>query len=207
MIRAADPSGQAAPLVAIPSQTVGPFFHFCLTADPSLGRLAGPDATGERLRLEVRVLDGNGDPVPDAMVEIWQANSEGIYPGPPRAAGGTAADAVRPRPAFVSHGRLPTDENGVCVFDTIRPGRVEDAQGRLQASHINVCLFARGLLRQLYTRIYFDGDPVLDEDAAVALVPRERRDTLLARQVSEEPSRWQFDLRLQGDRETVFFDL
>ena len=192
----------AAELVAIPSQTVGPFFHFGLTTDHAQGQLAGPGAAGERLRLEVRVLDGQGQPVPDAMVEIWQADSAGQYVRPAAASGGDAQ-----RPAFVSYGRLPTDEHGVCTFETIRPGRVADGQGGLQATHVNVCLFARGLLRQLHTRVYFDGDSALEEDAALMLVPRERRDTLLAHRAAGEPMRWQFDLRMQGERETVFFDL
>jgi protocatechuate 3,4-dioxygenase alpha subunit len=196
------PTTPAAPaeveLVASPSQTVGPFFHFGMTTDASLGRLAGQGAAGERIRLRVRVLDGEGVPVPDAMVEIWQADADGAYVVPGR---------LTERPAFVSYGRLPTDESGVCTFDTIRPGRVPDQQGARQASHVNICLFARGLLRQLHTRVYFAGDPYLGEDAALALVPAERRDTLLAAESAGEAGLWTFDLRLQGERETVFFSV
>jgi protocatechuate 3,4-dioxygenase alpha subunit len=189
---------RGAPPVAIPSQTVGPFFHFGLTTDASLGRLAGPGALGDPLRLEVRVLDGQGVPVPDAMVEIWQADAQGVYVERPD---GEA------RPAFVSSGRLPTDETGVCTFDTVRPGRAPDGQGGRQAAHVNVCLFARGLLRQLHTRVYFAGDPALEGDAALARVPADRRDTLLAGPSKHDPELWQFELRLQGERETVFFDV
>jgi protocatechuate 3,4-dioxygenase alpha subunit len=190
--------GEDVPLVAVPSQTLGPFFHFGMTTDTSLGRLAGPDAKGEPLRLAVRVLDGHGEPVPDAMVEIWQANADGDYVRQPD---------PQERPPFVSSGRLSTDEKGVCTFETIRPGRVADGRGGRQAAHVNICLFARGLLRQLHTRVYFAGDPAIAEDAAVALVPADRRDTLLATRADADPGLWRFDLRLQGDRETVFFDL
>jgi protocatechuate 3,4-dioxygenase alpha subunit len=192
-------SEQQKDLVASPSQTVGPFFHFALTTDAALGVLAGSGAAGQRIRLTVRVLDGHGDPVPDAMVEIWQADADGIYVSPPR------RDGDGPRPPFVGYGRLPTNAEGACMFETITPGRVPDGQGGEQAAHVNVCLFARGLLRQLHTRVYFPGDPALDSDAAMALVPEERRDTLLATLTGE--GRWHFDLRLQGDGETVFFDL
>jgi protocatechuate 3,4-dioxygenase alpha subunit len=186
-----------APLVATPSQTVGPFFHFGLAASPSLGRLAGPGAKGDRIALRVRVYDGDGVPVPDALVEIWQADADGaVTAGPP------PADA-----SFSGFGRLATSDEGSCEFETVRPGRMPDGQGGRQASHVNVCFFARGLLRHIHTRIYFAADPSLAEDAALALVPASRRETLLAHRDPGDPSRWIFDLRLQGERETVFFDL
>ncbi len=185
--------------VATPSQTVGPFFHFGLTTDETLGRLAASGASGERIDLRIRVLDGDGVPVPDAMIELWQADAEGRYVEPP------ARDGRTPRPAFTGYGRLPTDADGACTFETIRPGRVADDRGGLQAAHINVCLFARGLLRQLHTRIYFAGDPALDEDAVLRMVPADRRATLLARHAGG--ASWTIDLRMQGDDETVFLDL
>jgi len=191
-------SEQHKDLVASPSQTVGPFFHFALTTDAALGALAGPGAAGERIQLTVRVLDGHGDPVPDAMVEIWQANADGVYVSPPR------RDSDGPRPAFVSYGRLPTSDDGACTFETIRPGLVPEPGAR-QAAHVNICLFARGLLRQLHTRVYFEGDPALGDDPVLALVPEARRQTLFA--TPQGHGRWHFDLRLQGDGETVFFDL
>jgi protocatechuate 3,4-dioxygenase alpha subunit len=193
-----DWSARDAPLVAIPSQTIGPFFHFGMTAAGSLGVLAGPGAKGTPMRIELRVLDGHGEPVPDAMVEIWQADADGVYVDRPQG---------QERPSFVSSGRLPSDETGVCTFETIRPGRVPDGEGGWQAAHINVCLFARGLLRQLHTRVYFTGDAALGEDAALALVPAERRHTLLAHPSEADRDVWRFTLRLQGDEETVFFDL
>jgi protocatechuate 3,4-dioxygenase alpha subunit len=108
---------------------------------------------------------------------------------------------------FCGFGRLPTREDGTCTFETIRPGRVPDHRGGLQASHVNVCVFARGLLRHLYTRIYFDRDAALADDIVLALVPEDRRATLLAHQELDGSGRWTFDIKLQGENETVFFDL
>jgi protocatechuate 3,4-dioxygenase, alpha subunit len=186
-------------LIATSSQTVGPFFHFGLADHATLGCLVRADTRGERIRLTIRVVDGDGTPLPDALVELWQADADGVYVRPD-----DAKDVLAP-PGFCGFGRMPTGANGTCVFETIRPGQVRDAQGRPQAAHINVCLFARGLLRQVYTRIYFDGDEALAEDAVLALVPESRRPTLVATESS--PGDWAFDIRLQGDRESVFFDL
>lgn len=180
-------------LVASPSQTVGPFFDFGMTLpNTALGQMAGPDTAGERILLRIRVYDGEDAPVPDAMVELWQADASGAYPGVPD------REPATPGLAFLGWGRLGTNEAGACEFHTIRPGAVQGA------SHINVCLFARGLLRHVFTRIYFAGDPALSGDPVLALVPEERRETLLARL---ERDVWVFDLRLQGEGETVFFDL
>jgi protocatechuate 3,4-dioxygenase alpha subunit len=185
-------------LVATASETVGPFFHFGLATDAAMGRVADRSAKGEFITLRFRVTDGDGSPVPDALVEIWQVDAEGVEALPP------SAGAM---PAFRGFGRLPTAEDGTCEFETVRPGRVPDGQGGLQASHINVCLFARGLLRQLHTRVYFEGDAALEEDAALALVPADRRRTLMARRDPRSQDRWLFDLRLQGKDETVFFNV
>jgi protocatechuate 3,4-dioxygenase, alpha subunit len=186
-------------LVASASQTVGPFFHFGLTTNEAQGQIAGPHTPGERIRLRVRVRDGAGADIPDAMVELWQANAAGTYVEAP--------DHADPAPgrSFLGWGRLPTGEDGSCEFQTIRPGRVAAGDGRLQASHINMCLFMRGLLRHLYTRIYFAGDPALPEDGAWNLVPAERRDTLLAHEV--EAGLWAFDIHMQGAQETVFLNV
>jgi protocatechuate 3,4-dioxygenase alpha subunit len=191
-------------LVATSSQTVGPFFHFALADNATLGCLVGADTRGERIRLRIRVLDGDGAAVPDALIELWQADADGVYVRPQ-----DPKDILTPT-GFCGFGRLPTGADGVCVFETIRPaaprtGAERDAQGRTQAPHINVCLLARGLLRQIYTRIYFAGDPDLEADAVLALVPKDRRATLFAQPGG--PGEWAFDLRLQGDAETVFFDL
>jgi protocatechuate 3,4-dioxygenase, alpha subunit len=181
----------AVSLIATSSQTVGPFFHFGLAANTTLGKIAAADAKGERIGMRVQVLDGDYLPVPDALIEIYQADADGQYG----------------RPEFPGFGRLATDENGGCVFDTIRPGAVSDGRGGVQAPHLNVCVFARGLLRQVYTRIYFSGDDRLPADPILGLVPPERRQTLEARPVDGAPAAWEFTIQLQGERETVFFDL
>jgi protocatechuate 3,4-dioxygenase alpha subunit len=158
------------------SQTVGPFFHFGLTPKPN-GRLVDRLSGGEAITLVIRVTDGDGAPLNDAVVEVVQ---EGVL------------------------GRMPTGEDGTCVFETIRP-RVSASEPANTSPHLFVCLFARGLLRHLHTRIYFAGDPVLERDPVLALVPQDRRQTLLARADDAAGRRWTFDLRLQGAGETVFF--
>jgi protocatechuate 3,4-dioxygenase, alpha subunit len=177
------------------SQTVGPFFHFALGPDATQGCLVSPDTEGERIRLRIRVLDGDGAAVPDALIEIYQADAAGAYarPGHPS--------------RFSGFGRLPTGSDGACEFQTIRPGAVDDGRAGRQAPHVNVCILARGLLRHLFTRIYFDGDPALDSDPLLALVPAERRRTLTARAAGADAAVWEFDVRLQGQDETVFFDV
>lgn len=182
------------------SQTVGPYFHLELTEHGSLGQMAGEGARGQRIRLHCRVLDGDGVPVPDAMIELWQANAEGKYDHQ------EDTQAKQVDPAFHGFGRLPTRDDGTCTFDTIKPGRVPGMEGRLQAPHVNVSVFARGLLKQLTTRIYFAGDPANDEDMVLALVPQERRHTLMAQLDGADPS-WRFEIRLCGDNETVFFNV
>lgn len=181
------------PSTRTPSQTVGPFFDFSLTPDTTYGRVF-PDSAS-RLSLAVRVMDGAGDPVPDAIVEIWQACD---VPG---------GDA--------GFGRLGTREDGSCEFDTVRP--FDPSEG---AAHINICLFARGLLRHLHTRLYFADDPRVASDPVLALVPAARRATLIAERRSAgspdgspDPAGndarpvYAFDIHLQGPRETVFFDV
>jgi len=187
------------PLVASPSQTIGPFFHVGPGATDQLGRMANAGTAGEAIALRIRLLDGQGTPVSDALIELWQANAAGTYSDPATPSGGTA-------PAFAGFGRLGTDEDGWCRFETIRPGSVRAADGAMQAPHINVCVHARGLLRQLYTRIYFDGDSALDADPLLALVPAERRASLLATR-SPHDGTWEFVIHLQGQDETAFFDV
>jgi protocatechuate 3,4-dioxygenase alpha subunit len=191
-------------LIATPSQTVGPFFHFGLVRDSAGGTMAGPGTRGERITLRIRVSDGDGRPVPDAIVELWQADADGRYVRPEEASPPAVVDAS---PGFTGFGRMPTSPDGTCVFETIRPGVVADPDGRFQAAHIDVCFFARGLLRHLYSRIYFAGDDRLDQDVVLASVPADRRQTLLATRVDGAQGDWSFDLRLQGTGETVLFDL
>lgn len=185
-----------------PSQTVGPFFQVELTAERRCVRcITGPEAKGERVWLVCQVLDGAGAPVSDAMIEIWQADAEGRYSST-EDPNGKNAD-----PACHGFGRMATDESGRCEFETIRPGRVPGPDGVLQAPHFLVAVFARGLLKQLFARIYFASDPANADDPVLALVPQERQSTLMA---SPDPSRagcWNFNIRLQGEQETVFFDV
>jgi len=188
-------------LVTSPFQTIGPFFHFALTADKALGCLAGAGARGERIRLACRVRDGHGEAVDDAMIEIWQADAGGKYDHP------DDSQEKAPDPAFLGFGRLATNDAGVCVFETVKPGRVPGPPGALQAPHISVSIFARGLLRPLVTRVYFAGDPANAQDPVLALAPEDRQDTLMAHPDPGQPGLWNFEIRLQGERETVFFDV
>lgn len=187
-------------LVPTPSQTVGPFFKIELTTDEHCVKcVAGPHAKGERVWITFRVLDGDGTPVDDAMLEIWQADASGKYNHP---------EDLQPKqlsPGWIGFGRLATQEDGRCVLETIKPGRV--SYGTLQAPHLNVAVFARGMLKQLYTRVYFSGDPANEDDPTLQLVPPDRRQTLVAQPDPVRPGHWLLDLRLQGDLETVFFDV
>jgi len=182
-----------------PSQTVGPFFAYCLTPDAYDARgiagreVATADAPGARIHIEGRVLDGAGEPVPDAMIEIWQAEAQGRYPD-------TTGNV-----AFRGFGRAETDVEGRFVFVTVKPGPVPGPGGALQAPHIAVSVFARGLLNRLATRIYFADEPANAEDPVLALAPPERRETLVARREAEGV--YAFDIRLQGEDETVFFEI
>lgn len=187
--------------VPTPSQTAGPYLHIGLTNKHSITRIAEATIPGERVLLKCRVLDADGKPLNDAMIEIWQADHQGKYnhPDDPRAAqSGTG---------FRGFGRAATDEDGACEFETIRPGRVPGPEGKQQAPHLNLAVFARGILLQLQTRIYFDGEAANGNDPVLALVPADRRETLMARRDPANPNSWLFDIRLRGDRETVFFDV
>jgi protocatechuate 3,4-dioxygenase alpha subunit len=187
--------------VPTPSQTVGPYFHIGLTNKHSVARIGAPEVPGERVHLTCRVLDLNGAPVPDAMIEVWQADSEGKYNHP------ADPQAQEPESSFYGFGRAATNENGACEFETIRPGCVPGPGNKPQAPHLNIAAYARGILLQLYTRIYFAGDAANESDPVLALVPAERRHTLMARPASEGADSWRFDIRLRGDQETVFFDV
>jgi protocatechuate 3,4-dioxygenase, alpha subunit len=187
--------------IPTPSQTVGPYLSIGLTAKNSITTIAGANATGERVYLKCRVLDGDGVPLDDAAIEIWQADSAGRYnhPDDPR--------VNPPDPACRGFGRMGTGEDGECEFETVKPGRVPGPGGILQAPHLNVAVYARGVLLQLYTRIYFAGDPANEEDPVLALVPQERRGTLLATPDPARPGGWFFEIHLCGEKETVFFDV
>jgi protocatechuate 3,4-dioxygenase, alpha subunit len=184
-------------LNATASQTAGPFVHLGLTDTGSVACVANEDCAGERVHLRCCVFDGDGDPVTDGIIEIWQADSTGNY-----ARSNSSAAA-----GFRGFGRLALDEDGTCVFDTIKPGCVAGPNETMQAPHINVSIFARGLLKQLVTRIYFENDPHNEIDAVLALIPADRRKTLMARKKSGDLSEWEFVIRLCCENETVFFDV
>jgi protocatechuate 3,4-dioxygenase alpha subunit len=185
-----------------PSQTVGPFYSLGMTRQP-MNRLAGDSTEGEKIRIEGRVFDGDGEPVPDAMVEIWQANAYGRYNHP---------DDKQEKPldsSFAGWGRSGTDRSGLFSFETIKPGPVPGAGESLQAPHINVTIFARGMLVHAFTRIYFSDEAANHADPILSSIKStERRKTLIARR-EDQDSRpvYRFDIRLQGDNETVFFDM
>ena len=176
-------------LQATTSQTVGPYLHIGLTW-LIIEKLAAARVPGERVTIEGRILDGAGNPVNDAAVEIWQADSRGRY--------GTKS--------FRGFGRSATDAKGMFRFQTIKPGRVPGPGGQLQAPHIGVTVFMRGQLKQLVSRIYFPGDPANAKDPVLALVPKERRATLIATKVPGKSGALRWNVILQGRGETVFFD-
>jgi protocatechuate 3,4-dioxygenase alpha subunit len=174
-----------------PSQTVGPFFSIGLDW-PQANRLTSDQLIGQPLVLTGQVLDGEGQPVPDALLEIWQADASGSYPRP-----GSAG--------FSGAGRCATDADGRYVFETLKPGGVTADDGIAHAPVINLVLFARGLLTHLYTRVYFPEETAANAvDPALGCVPEARRASLLAQR---EGDHYRFDIRLQGEAETVFFDV
>jgi protocatechuate 3,4-dioxygenase alpha subunit len=185
------------------SQTVGPFFpHGLLREDAQRQVLITPETIGSRIRIEGYVYDGDRQGVPDALIEIWEANHYGRYNHP-----ADQRDAPLD-PQFSGFGRAGTDATGCYWFETIKPGRVAFDDRRMQAPHICVAVFARGLLNHLTTRLYFADEPSTGEDPLLEYVPAERRDTLLARPTGDAGALvYRFDIVLQGPGETVFFNL
>lgn len=178
-------------MAASPHQTAGPYWH--LIDHPEWADLLRPDgpnqaAEGEGMILSGTVTDGTGARVTDAMVELWQADAQGRYDG-----------------GFQGFGRCRTDAQGRYRFTTLRPGPVAGRGNAVQAPHIQLTLFARGLLAHLTTRAYFADDPRNAEDPLLGLVPPGRRHTLLAQEAA--PGEWVLDIALQGSRETVFLDV
>jgi protocatechuate 3,4-dioxygenase alpha subunit len=181
-----------------PSQTVGPYLRIGLTW-LNRDNLAGPEVTGERVAVEGRVFDGDGKPIDDALIEVWQANSHGKYAHP---------DDPQDKPiepGFSGFGRIPTDEQGRFRFTTIKPGRVPGPGGEPQAPHLVISVLARGVIKRLATRMYFPDDPANATDPVLRLVPAERRATLIAKRGREGVLEW--NVRIQGEDETVFFDV
>jgi protocatechuate 3,4-dioxygenase alpha subunit len=198
-----------------PSQTAGPYVHIGATPnwveitgvwEQDLGLvLVDPETKGERIIIKGRVFDGTGSLVKDALIEIWQADADGLYNSPQEKKRGKAD------PHFTGWGRQPTDgTTGEFKFETIKPGRVPYKDGRLMAPHITVWIVARGINTGLHTRLYFS-----DEEAANAECPvlarienKDRLQTLMAsRSVENGLPTYTFDIRLQGEKETVFFDI
>jgi protocatechuate 3,4-dioxygenase alpha subunit len=201
-------------LQATTSQTVGPYFQIGL-ARFYIDDLPGTGVSGEIVEIEGRVFDGDGEAVPDGVIEIWQADAQGKYTDSEYSKqleniegnGEKAkehAEVHRGQGAFRGFGRVPTQGDGSFRFKTIKPGRVPAPDGTLQAPHIAVSVFTRGLLRRLVTRIYFPDEPSNSEDFALKLVEAERRHTLIAKKMRNDRLEW--NVVLQGTDETVFFD-
>ncbi|APV50771.1 protocatechuate 3,4-dioxygenase subunit alpha [Betaproteobacteria bacterium GR16-43] len=170
-----------------PSQTVGPFFSIgCSWMDS--GNLASAAFPGERIAIRGRMLDGDGKPVADGLIEIWQADPAGRFDNP----------------AFRGFGRISTQAEGRFAFTTVRPGRIAAPGGPSQAAHLLVTVFARGMLKHAMTRLYFPDDPAHAEDPVLSRVEPARRATLIARKGADA---LEWDIVLQGRDETVFFDL
>lgn len=192
-----------------PSQTVGPYFAYGLTAQQyhypfsqfASGQLVDENTQGERIRIVGRVFDGAGTPIDDAMIEIWQANATGRFNHPRDSREARALD-----PSFKGFGRFGTGttQDNSFRFETIKPGAASEGA----APFISVIVFARGLLSHAYTRLYFSDEAEANaSDKVLDQVPADRRDTLIAHR-HETPTgvEYRFDIHMQGDRETVFFD-
>jgi protocatechuate 3,4-dioxygenase alpha subunit len=187
-----------------PSQTVGPYFHIGLIrSGDNMNMMVNDETRGQRILVRGNVFDGDGEPIPDAMLEVWQADAEGIYghPADPR-----HADAD---PAFDGFGRAPTDDSGEYFIKTIKPGSIEQGGQAAIAPHINFRVFARGMLIHAYTRMYFPNEKENEGDPALKMIgDADRQQTLIAtHEAGEDLPTYHFDVVLQGDKETVFFDL
>ena len=192
-----------------PSQTIGPFFGFGLVpaqygfagAAIGSGTMVTDQVAGQRIRIAGQVFDGAGMVIPDALIEVWQADAAGCYGGPAQ-----ESQAGSPDAAFTGFGRVGTGAkpDARFVFETIKPGSVDT----LQAPHLHVTLFMRGLLRHVCTRIYFSDEHEANlRDPVLRAVPHDRRDTLIAwRDETPASQTYSFDIHMQGERETVFFD-
>jgi protocatechuate 3,4-dioxygenase, alpha subunit len=182
-----------------PSQTVGPFFSIGFSWLERTDLRAGvPTATP--VTITGRVIDGDDRPVPDAVLEIWQADDNGQYSHP------ESSGSLPTNDKFFGFGRIPVDHEGKFHFKTIKPGSSRAPDGTVQAPHLVISILMRGLLRRLLTRIYFPGETANESDPVLNLAPPSRRHTLIARHenASEETLVW--DVHLQGNNETVFFD-
>jgi len=184
--------------VPTPAQTVGPFFSIGLSA-LCREQIRCGTGDGKRVVIRGRILDGDGQPVPDAVLELWQASE---------AARGNCTEEPDARREKIpaGFGRIATNERGEFQFSTIKPAPRRDENGPMHAPHLAVVLLMRGLLRHLLTRVYFPGEAANNDDAVLRLVPPERRETLLARPVDGNACELIWNIYLQGERETVFFE-
>lgn len=195
-----------------PSQTAGPYVHIGMTPNfcditgviaQDLGKtmLNGP-VEGERIDIVIRILDGAGAPLADGVVEIWQADASGSFVGP-------TAPNSNSSPAFTGWGRQPASEAGIVTFETIKPGRVAGPDGKPMAPHVALWIVARGINIGLQTRLYFDDEAEANETDFVLnkIMDKRRRQTLIARREDGSVPRYTLDIHLQGDKETVFFDI
>ena len=192
-----------APMTITPSQTVGPFYAYCLTPDdyqtipPIFGRnLATDDAVGQRISISGTLIDGDDHAIPDGMIELWQPDGNGNFVGA----------QINPRKSsFTGFGRTHCNESGSFTFHTVKPGRVPTSAGILQAPHVALSIFGKGMNRRLYTRIYFADEVSNDEDPILALLSSDERATLIAEKIDD--AAFHITIRLQGQRETVFFEV
>lgn len=194
-------SGDTGPIT--PSQTVGPFLAICLPWPD--GPFVVPEGTEGAITITGRLIDGAGEPVPDGIVETWQADPDSRFdhPDDPR---GRASAAI---PGFRGFGRCATDQDGRYRIVTVRPGPLPSPSGGTEAPHLDVSVFARGLLDRVVTRIYFADEPEANAADPVlsAIAEPQRRQTLVASEVPGGPGQFRFDIRLRGEHETVFFDV
>jgi protocatechuate 3,4-dioxygenase alpha subunit len=181
-----------------PFQTVGPYYGVALRTRAKSVQL-GEGAAGTRIVIEGAVVDGQGAAMPDAIVEIWQADARGRYRHP------EDTRPQEPDPAFNGYGWAPTRADGGFTFETVKPGPVPAPDGRAQAPHVLVSVMARGVLNRYVTRLYFEDEPANASDPILALVPADRRQTLIASRSGD--SMYRFDIVMQGPKETVFFDV
>lgn len=195
-----------------PSQTAGPYVHIGMT--PNFVEITGvfdkdtgstmltPDTKGERIDIVGRVIDGSGAPVADAVVEIWQASADGSFIAP-------SGPSSNSNPAFTGWGRQPVNGEGIFTFETIKPGAVPGPDGKPMAPHVLLWIVARGINIGLQTRLYFgDEQEANTSDYVLNRIPDpRRRETLIARKEEGAVPRYLLDVHLQGDRETVFFDV
>jgi len=190
-------------LTATTWQTVGPFFRIGLER-LYVDDLTVPDIPGERVEIVGRVLDGDGQGVPDAVVEIWQADAQGNYPEPQNVEAKTN-ESAHLKSIFRGFGRIATEPDGSFHIKTIKPGRVPAPDGTLQAPHLAVSIFMRGLLRRLVTRLYFPDDAANSQDFILKIDPA-RQATLIAKKSASRDDLLEWNVVLQGPHETVFFD-